>query len=131
MTTKREQIIVEDVIKEELTNAGHTHHTRNNSRTYTHLHKDLVFNMQGEQILMNQDTFGNRRYTLVPPHQDATNNIHNHMMATKACFAQLGTQAAVKEFGQDTVAAILKEVTQLEGKKTFMARAIHELTKIK
>ena len=50
------------------------------------------------------------------------------MMATKACFAEFGTKAAVKEFGQDAIAAILKEVIQLEGKNTFMARAIHELT---
>jgi len=53
------------------------------------------------------------------------------MMATKACFAQLGTKVAVKEFGQDTVTAILKEVTQLKGKKIFMACAIHELAKMK
>jgi len=50
------------------------------------------------------------------------------MMAKKACFAQLGTQSALKEFRQDAVDAMLKEVTQLEGKKTFRARAIHELT---
>jgi len=71
-TTEREQIIVEDVTAEKLTNAGHTHDTRNKSRTYTHLHTDHVFNMQGKQI-PNQDTFDNTKYALVPPHQDATN----------------------------------------------------------
>ena len=52
------------------------------------------------------------------------------MMATKPCFAQLGTKTAAKEFGQDTAAAILKEVKQLEGKKIFKARATHELTEM-
>ena len=85
--------------------------------------------MQGKQI-PNEDTFTNNGFTLVPLHQNATNNIHNHMMATKVCFAQLGKKAAVKEYGQAAVAAILKEVKQLEGKKTFMAHAIHELTEM-
>ena len=50
-------------------------------------------------------------------------------MATKACFAQLGTKAGVKVFGQEAVAAIITEVKQLEGKKCFKARAIDELTR--
>ena len=109
--TKRAQIIVEDVTEEELATeesipARHNHNTRNNSRTYLHLHKDHVFNMQGKQI-PNKDTFTNNGFTLVPPHQNTTNNIHNHMMATKAYFAQLSTKATVKEYGQAEVAAIL------------------------
>ena len=93
--TKRVQIIAEDVTEEELATeesipARHNHNTRNESRTYSHLHKDHMFNMQGKQI-PNTDTFTNDGFTPVPPHQNAQNNIHNHMMATKACFAQLGT----------------------------------------
>ena len=52
------------------------------------------------------------------------------MMATKACFAQLGTKAGVREFGQEAVAAIISEVKQLEGKKCFKARAFDELTRL-
>ena len=88
-----------------------------------------MFNIQGKQI-PSTNIFTNEGFTSVPPHQNAQNNIHNHMMATKACFAQLGTKAAVKEYGQAAVAAILKKVKQLEGQKTFMAEAIHELTGI-
>ena len=51
------------------------------------------------------------------------------MMATKACFAQLGTKAGVKAFRQEAVAAIISDVKQLEGKKCFKARAVDELTR--
>ena len=85
--------------------------------------------MQGKRI-PTTNTFTNEVFSPVSPYQDSQNNIHNHMMATKACFAQLGTKAGVKEYGQAAVAAILKEVKQLEGKNTFKARAIHELTEL-
>ena len=83
--------------------------------------------MQGKRI-PTTNTFTSEGFSPVPPYQDAQNNIHNHMMATKGCFAQLDTKAGVKEYGQAAVAAILQEVKQLEGKNTFMARAIHDGT---
>ena len=51
-------------------------------------------------------------------------------MATKACFAQLVTKSGVREFRQESVAAIISEVKQLEGKKCFKARAVEKLTRL-
>ena len=58
------------------------------------------------------------------------NDTHNHMMATKSCFALLGTKDGVREYGQEAVAAIISEVKQLDGKKCFKARAVKELTRL-
>ena len=52
------------------------------------------------------------------------------MMATKACFALLGTKAGVREYGQEAVAAIISEVKQLEGNNCLKARAVKELTRL-
>ena len=41
------------------------------------------------------------------PQHKIINNTHNHMMATKALFALLGTKAGVREYGQEAVAAII------------------------
>jgi hypothetical protein len=102
----------------------HRHNTRGNKRDFSHL-----FNMQGKNIDEKHVFDDAETFEPVAPTQNIINDTHNHMMATKACFAQLGTKAGIKEFGQEAVAAIMNEVKQLEGKKCFKARAIDELTR--
>ena len=115
--TPDEHVIVEEVNDSEADKdiiqikTGHNHNTRKSSRTYAHLNKEHIFNIQGKKI-PNKQIYNNETHDPVLPHQDAIIDIHNHMMATEECFTQLSTKAAVQEFGQDAVAAILKEVTQ-------------------
>ena len=86
--------------------------------------------MQGKNIQEKHVFYNTKAFKPIAPQQNIINDTHNHMIATKACFAQLGTKSGVREFGQQAVAAIISEVKQLEGKKCFKERAVDEITRL-
>ena len=84
--------------------------------------------MQGKNIQEKHVFKNTEAFKPIAPQQNIINDTHNHMMATKACFARLGTKSGVRGFGQEDVTEIISEVKQLEGKKCFKAIAVKELT---
>ena len=86
--------------------------------------------MQGKNIQEKYVLNSTKAFNPKAPQHNTINDAHNHMMATKACFSQLGTKAGVREYGQESVAAKISEVKQLEGKKCFKARVVKELTRL-
>ena len=72
--------------------------------------------MQGKNIQEKNVFNSTEAFKPKAPQHNIINDTHNHMMATKACFALLGTKTGVREYGQEAVAEIIREVKQLEGK---------------
>ena len=86
--------------------------------------------MQGKNIQEKHVFNSAEAFKPKAPQHNPINDTHNHMMATKASFALLGTKAGVREYGQEAVAAIISKVKQFEGKKCFKAREVKELTRL-
>ena len=66
--------------------------------------------MQGKNIQEKHVFNSTKVFKPIAPQHNIINDNHNHMMATKACFALLGTKSGVREYGQEAVAAIISKV---------------------